>query len=215
MREETHDGTIASRYSFAKAFSWDTGTNVGTIERHEKRINTCAARCERPFRVVTGSEDLSVNWYEGPPFKFKNKITQHSRFVNCVRFAPNGSTFASCGSDTKVFIYDGKAGTPLGEMVGHDGGVYALSFSPDSTRLLTASADRSCRLWDVATQALLTYVSLACSLAMHCYHELQLTTHANGNHTPTARSSCPRRSRTSSSVACGRARTFSVLASMV
>lgn len=148
------------RESFAKAFSWDSGTNVGTIERHEKRINTCAARPGRPFRVVTGSEDCSVNWYEGPPFKFKSKITAHSRFVNCVRYAPNGNVFATCGSDKKVFLYEGKDATPLGEFAGHDGGVYALCFNPDSTRLLTASADRTCRIWDVTTQALISTFQL-------------------------------------------------------
>jgi len=35
--------------------------------------------------------------------------------------------------------------------MGHAGGIYSCSWSPDSTKLLTASADRSCKIWDAAS----------------------------------------------------------------
>ena len=30
--------------------------------------------------------------YEGPPFKYKKTFEDHTRFVNCVRFSPDGSS---------------------------------------------------------------------------------------------------------------------------
>ena len=34
----------------------------------------------------------------------------------------------------------------------HSGGIYALCWNPDGSQVLTASADKSCKLWDVVTQ---------------------------------------------------------------
>jgi WD domain, G-beta repeat/APAF-1 helical domain len=36
-------------------------------------------------------------------------------------------------------------------LVGHEGGVLSASFSPDGSRIVTASRDRTARLWDAAT----------------------------------------------------------------
>lgn len=38
---------------------------------HSKCINGIDFKPTRPFRVVTASDDLSVAFFEGPPFKFK------------------------------------------------------------------------------------------------------------------------------------------------
>ena len=42
---------------------------------------------------------LQVNFYEGPPFKFKGTAKSHERFPNCVRYSPDGEKFFSVGSD--------------------------------------------------------------------------------------------------------------------
>ncbi|CAN6449262.1 unnamed protein product [Victoria cruziana] len=57
--------------SFVRAFMWDSGTNVGEFDGHSKRVLSCAFKPSRPFRIVTCGEDYLVNFYEGPPFKFK------------------------------------------------------------------------------------------------------------------------------------------------
>jgi WD40 repeat protein len=50
---------------------WDSGTNVGEFDGHSRRVLSCAYKPTRPFRVVTCGEDFLVNFYEGPPFRFK------------------------------------------------------------------------------------------------------------------------------------------------
>ena len=42
---------------------------------------------------------MQVNFYEGPPFKFKGTAKSHERFPNCVRYSPDGQKFFSVGSD--------------------------------------------------------------------------------------------------------------------
>jgi len=139
---------------FGAAFFWDSGASVGEITGHSKPITTVDFKQTRPYRVATGSEDFLVNWFEGPPFKYKFALRDHSRFVNCVRFSPNGNLLVSVGQDKKGIFYDGKTGEKKHELSAegaHGGGIYAVSWSPDSTKLLTASGDKTAKVWDAET----------------------------------------------------------------
>ena len=64
------------RERYGHVFMADTGTSTGEIAGHERPINSVDFKPSRPFRIITGSEDNSVGFYEGPPFKFKltNKV---------------------------------------------------------------------------------------------------------------------------------------------
>lgn len=83
---------------------------------------------------------------------------EHSRFVQAVRYSPDGKFFASAGFDGKVFIYDGATSDLIGEFgsPAHKGGVYAVAWKPDGTQLLTCSGDKTCRLWNVETREMIT-----------------------------------------------------------
>ena len=115
----------------------DTGTSNGTIGGPSKPINSCDFRPARPFKIIAGSEDNSVTVFEGPvfhylffllfffnfffdvtgpPFKWKMTKTEHQRFVQSVRYSPNGDQFATGGFDGKIFVYDGKTSDLIGEL---------------------------------------------------------------------------------------------------
>ena len=83
-------------------FLWDSGSSVGDIIGHSKFINAIDLKQSRPFRVVTAGEDNLMCWYEGPPFRFKREIKEHNRFVNAVRFSPNGERACSGSADGTV-----------------------------------------------------------------------------------------------------------------
>ncbi|XP_024283703.1 WD repeat-containing protein 1 [Oncorhynchus tshawytscha] len=147
------------REKFGAVFLWDTGSSVGEISGHSKIINSVDIKQTRPYRLITGSDDNCGAFFEGPPFKFKFSSTDHSRFVNCVRFSPDGNRFCTAGADGQIFLYDGKTGEKLGALGGakaHEGGVYAVSWSPDSSQLISASGDKTVKLWDVGTSMALT-----------------------------------------------------------
>lgn len=139
--------------SFVRAFMWDSGTNVGEFDGHSRRVLSCAFKPTRPFRIVTCGEDFLVNFYEGPPFRFKQSHRDHSNFVNCVRFSPDGSKFITVGSDKKGIIFDGKSAEKIGELSsedGHKGSIYAISWSPDGKQVLTVSADKTAKVWKIS-----------------------------------------------------------------
>lgn len=146
------------RERFGAVFMTETGTSVGEISGQSKAINSCDFRPNRPFRVVTGSEDNTIAIFEGPPFKFKRTKQEHTRFVQAVRFSPSGHLFASGGFDGKVFIYDGTSSDLVREIgsPAHNGGVYGVAWNPEGTQLLTCSGDKTCKLWDVEKNELIS-----------------------------------------------------------
>ncbi|RLO00604.1 hypothetical protein DYB28_001445, partial [Aphanomyces astaci] len=139
--------TVSSR-----VFMWDTGNSIGEIVGHTKRIMSVDYKPTRPFRILTASEDSTVRAFEGPPFKFKHSIPAHSNFANCVRYSPDGVHAVSVGSDKGMVLYDSKTSEKLASFpVEHTVSIYSVAWSPDSKQLLTASGDKTVKLWDVAS----------------------------------------------------------------
>ncbi|KAF3689576.1 WD repeat-containing protein 1 Actin-interacting protein 1 [Channa argus] len=151
------------REKFGAVFLWDSGSSVGELSGHSKLINSVDIRQKRPYRMATASDDTCGSFFEGPPFKFKFTLRDHSQFVNCVRFSPDGSRFATAGADGQIFIYDGTNGESvcsLGGEKAHKGGIYAVSWSPDSSKLISASGDKTVKLWDVGAGTAVTTFNL-------------------------------------------------------
>ena len=57
---------------YAAAFLWDSGSSVGDLKGAGKTINSIDIKQNRPYRLITASEDFSTYFYEGPPFKQKD-----------------------------------------------------------------------------------------------------------------------------------------------
>lgn len=146
------------REKFCHVFFADSGTSVGELSGVSKSCNSIDFKPTRPFRICAASEDKAVAFYEGPPFKFSKTYQGHTNFVNCVRYAPDGSVFISGSSDKRACIFDGKTGDHIGELgsPAHNGGIYGLSFSPDSRQVLTVSGDKTAKIWDVETKSVVS-----------------------------------------------------------
>ncbi|KAF7318847.1 WD-REPEATS-REGION domain-containing protein [Mycena chlorophos] len=142
------------REKFGHAFMFDSGSSTGEISGHAKAINAVSIRHQRPFRAATAGDDGLIVFHQGAPYKYDKTIRTHTKFVQDVRYAPSGDHFVSVGSDSKVFIYDGKTGETVAEFTDspHTGSIMAASWSPDSKSFTTSSADCTVKLWDVETR---------------------------------------------------------------
>jgi WD40 repeat protein len=150
----------AGREKMGEAFLFDSGASVGEISGHSAPINSVDIKQNRPYRLATGGEDFKFNWFEGPPFKWKSSNTNHTRYVNAVRFSPDGTRVVTVGSDKKGFIYDGKEPTLICELDAngaHQGSIFSAIWSPDSTRILTASGDKTAKIWGSDGKLLQTF----------------------------------------------------------
>ncbi|EKG22594.1 hypothetical protein MPH_00062 [Macrophomina phaseolina MS6] len=139
---------------FGHCITWDSGNSVGEIAGHSSQINCVSIRQQRPLRAATGSDDTSMVFYHGAPFKFNTSLRgQHNRFIFGTAFSPDGTHLATVGADKRIWLYDGKTGeakTQIGEDV-HTGSIFGVSWANDSKRFVTASADQTVRIWDAET----------------------------------------------------------------
>jgi len=143
-----------------RAIEWDTAVAQGTLYQHQKGQSCAVAfKPNRPFRVVTGGrEDGKLHFHKGPPFQ---KVapegdapceTAHSKGVNSVKYTSDGSLVASVGGDKSICIYDGKTLAFIAKLEEvHVGTIYACDWSSDNKNLMTASADGTCKLFEVSS----------------------------------------------------------------
>ena len=84
--------------------------------------------------------------------RIEKSLKDHTNFVNCVRYSPDGTRFVSTSSDRSGIVYDGTTSAIIGRLDpagGHAGSVFACAWSPDSTKLVTAGGDKRLKLWDM------------------------------------------------------------------
>ncbi len=141
------------REKFGHCITADSGNSVGEISGHSSLINSVAIRQQRPLRAATGSDDTSLVFYHGAPFKFNTSLRKHNRFVYGVAFSPDGGLLVSVGADRKIWLYDGKTGEAKGQIGEdeHKGSIFGVSWANTSKRFVTASADQTVKIWDVET----------------------------------------------------------------
>ncbi|KAK5014913.1 WD40 repeat-like protein, partial [Cryomyces antarcticus] len=136
---------------FGHCITADSGNSVGEISGHSSQINCVSIRQQRPLRAATGSDDTSMVFYHGAPFKFNTSLRgQHNKFIYGTAFSPDGASLVSVGSDRKIWLYDGKTGEAQ-KQIGdgeHTGSVFGVSWAKDSKRFVTASADQTVKIWD-------------------------------------------------------------------
>jgi WD40 repeat protein/serine/threonine protein kinase len=70
--------------------------------------------------------------------------------VFCLAVSPDGRRLLT-GHNPAVRLWDVATGAAAGTLAGHGSTVTALVFSPDGTRLASASWDRTLKVWDAAT----------------------------------------------------------------
>ncbi|KAH8875501.1 Actin-interacting protein 1 [Schistosoma japonicum] len=149
-----------SSSKFGAVFMVETGSSAGAITGMSKSANSVDFRPVRPYRAITGNDEGFVSFFEGPPFTFKNNFCNHAGFVNVVRYSLDGSFFVSGGADGKLFLHDGEGGEKICEVgsPAHEAGIYGVSFSRESPLCVSASADKSIKLWHVDGKSL-SYVA--------------------------------------------------------
>ena len=77
------------------------------------------------------------------------EYTAHNQRVLDIAIAADNASFASCGGDRAVFLWDVMSGRVTRRLEGHDQRVNAVRYNAECTVLLSASYDRTVRCWDL------------------------------------------------------------------
>ncbi len=118
--------------------------------------------------ILSGGWDKVARLWDLERAKFVRSFRGHKSRVESVAISPNGKLGATLagddylpdntGNDGAVRIWDLKSGKLLRTIQAHKGMTSGLSFSPDSTKILSSggiSGGTAARIWDVKTGRLL------------------------------------------------------------
>ena len=143
---------VAGSEKGAKLWDVASGKLLATLP-HPGFVYSLAFRPDG-LAILTSSHDAAADgtarlWDARTGQPIGNPIGNRERFY-AVAFSPDSKLAAISGNGSVAQVLDGMTGKWLLELK-HAGSVRSLSFSPDSTKLLTGSLDRTARVWDART----------------------------------------------------------------
>ena len=132
------------------------------ISGHDKAVNAVAFAPDGKL-LASGSVDMSIKLWEvstgGVRLAYQPLVNNQSSEVTSVAFSPTGALMARGHHANPIRVDRFADGTlePRLELIGHEGWVPVVTFSPEGDRLASASLDLTARIWDTETgQSLLT-----------------------------------------------------------
>ncbi|KAJ5131278.1 uncharacterized protein N7515_007317 [Penicillium bovifimosum] len=101
--------------------------------------------------VFTASSDRTVRMWAVTTGNAVRMFTGHTGNVTAMECSRNGKILASADDQSCIILWDLAPGRLLKRMRGHGkGGIWSLSWSMESTVLVSGGADCTVRVWDVA-----------------------------------------------------------------
>jgi RNA polymerase sigma factor (sigma-70 family) len=138
---------------------------LGTLRfRHAEDVAVFALSPDGK-RLVTAAGSTVVVW-DVETGQERCRFEAHAGAVHGIAFTPDGKAVVSDADDSVIRLWDAATGKELRRFEGHAGvtetvgkfgeaitqnGVYSLAFTPDGKTLVSRGADRTIRVWEVAT----------------------------------------------------------------
>ncbi|KAF2501466.1 WD40 repeat-like protein [Lophium mytilinum] len=116
---------------------------------HDNDVD-CVSFHPNNLYVFTGSCDKSVRMWHISTGNSLRLFTGHTSNVTAIACSPDGKTLASADDTGAILLWDLEKGRRKKRMRGHGkGGIWSLSWSVESTILVSGGADGTVRVWDV------------------------------------------------------------------
>lgn len=116
---------------------------------HDNDVD-CVAFHPNNLYVFTGSCDRTVRMWHITGGNCLRLFTGHTGNVTAIACSPDGKTLASADDVGNIILWTLETGRRKKRMRGHGkGGIWSLSWSVESTVLVSAGADQTVRVWDI------------------------------------------------------------------
>jgi tricorn protease-like protein/mono/diheme cytochrome c family protein len=131
----------------------ESGKPVATIEDHADWVLDLAFSPDSK-RVVTASRDKTCKVFDVAKKESLVTFPNHGQSVSAACFSTDGKTAASVGDDNLVRIWKPEDEAKQSRQIsGFGGAPFKLLFTPDGKSLLAAGADKTVRVFSVASGA--------------------------------------------------------------
>ncbi|GAB5037490.1 u4 u6 small nuclear ribonucleoprotein [Nannochloropsis oceanica] len=154
--KETHaiafqgDGALVVTGDYAGiGHVWDmrTGKSIFQLHGHTQKV-LCADWHPNGYQFATGSSENVVKIWDMRRRANIYTIPAHSALVAAVKYAPqDGEFLATASFDGKAKVWGTRDFRLLRTLEGHEGRVVDIDWTPDGRRLVTASHDRTFKVW--------------------------------------------------------------------
>ncbi len=140
-------GSVVTTSDDGTARLWDTATLQPLVQlrRHRGAVTGGAFSPDGHFLVTSGADRTALVWdlRTSEPI---DVLGRHTDRVIGADFSIDGLV-ATASADRLARVWDPETGTVVVELRGHTDRVYSAVFSADGRQMITASRDRTARIW--------------------------------------------------------------------
>jgi WD40 repeat protein len=150
----------ASNDETARVWDAATGKAIATLRGHEDWVIS-AAFSPDGSRIVTASEDKTARVWDAVKGTTIAVLAGHGKRIRSAAFSPDGARIVTAAEDNTARVWDAASGKSILVLSGHEpatgilasieNSVNSAAFSPDGARIVTASDDKTARVWDAVT----------------------------------------------------------------
>jgi WD40 repeat protein/nucleoside phosphorylase len=130
----------------------ETWNCVRSFSGHDDNV-TCVAFSPDGKYLVSGSDDITVRFWDVKEGREIWSFTRHTDKINHVIFSPDGRLIASASEDGKVCLISLQGDLFL-DINGRSASILSVAFSPDSKLIASAGSSGIIEVWDMHGQSI-------------------------------------------------------------
>jgi WD40 repeat protein len=134
-----------------RLFEAESGKEIRRFTGHTHWV--CALALSADGRLaLSGGHDRTLRLWQVDTSKEVRQFSGHTTPVRFVAFSPDGKqALGSNHNDPVLRLWDVQTGKVTRRLTGHTGAVLHAVFSPDGREVLSASADKTIRVWNLVS----------------------------------------------------------------
>ncbi len=143
---------------------WDvaTGEQIAIVETNDQLIAVVWSPNGQTIAATTWGSPVTL--YNAATSRRIGELEGNTSSITRLRFSPDGQWLAAAdnGAEATLYLWDAASGSAIDAVAAHSGEIANITWSPDSTRLLSVGlADSLVRSWDVSANGLAPLFDMA------------------------------------------------------